>query len=47
MAALQAIGIYFILRVSEPDENNTNFDIPLIATMLVMVIMLSLILTAK
>lgn len=35
VASLQAIGIYFILRVSELDEGNTNFDIPLISTMLV------------
>ncbi|PQE26034.1 C6 finger domain-containing protein [Rutstroemia sp. NJR-2017a BBW] len=33
VAALQAICIYFLLRLSEADEDATNFDIPLISTM--------------
>ncbi|TVY90567.1 hypothetical protein LAWI1_G006508 [Lachnellula willkommii] len=35
VAALQAITVYFLLRVSEDNEEVTNFDIPLIYTMVV------------
>ena len=35
VAALQAIAIYFILRISEVDQDNMNFDVPLIQTMIV------------
>jgi hypothetical protein len=35
VAALQAISIYFLLRLSEKDDDATDFDIPLIRTMLV------------
>ncbi|KAF7942504.1 hypothetical protein BELL_0317g00110 [Botrytis elliptica] len=34
VAALQAITIYFLLRISEDNENATNFDVPLISTMI-------------
>ncbi|KUJ12992.1 uncharacterized protein LY89DRAFT_197985 [Mollisia scopiformis] len=34
VAALQAVSVYFIFRVSEQDEDVTDFDIPLIQTML-------------
>ncbi|EED24595.1 hypothetical protein TSTA_079500 [Talaromyces stipitatus ATCC 10500] len=34
LAALQAIAIYFILRIFEKNENATNFDVPLVQTML-------------
>ncbi|TVY45895.1 hypothetical protein LSUB1_G000492 [Lachnellula subtilissima] len=33
VAALQAITVYFLLRISEDNERVTNFDIPLIYTM--------------
>ncbi|TVY42537.1 hypothetical protein LOCC1_G005463 [Lachnellula occidentalis] len=33
VAALQAITVYFLLRISEDNEKVTNFDIPLIYTM--------------
>jgi hypothetical protein len=35
VAAFQAICMYFLLRISEKDEDATNFDIPLIKTMTV------------
>jgi hypothetical protein len=35
VAALQAITIYMLLRLSEDDEDATDFDIPLIETMMV------------
>jgi hypothetical protein len=35
VAALQAICIYFLLRLSEKDDDATDFDIPLILTMTV------------
>jgi hypothetical protein len=35
VAALQAITIYIILRISEGDEDYLNFDVPLIQTMMV------------
>jgi hypothetical protein len=35
VAAFQAICLYFLLRVSEKNEDVTNFDIPLIETMIV------------
>jgi len=35
VAALQAITVYFLLRLSEKDEEATNFDIPLVQTMVV------------
>lgn len=35
VAALQAMAIYFLLRVSEDDVDATNFDFQLIQTMLV------------
>lgn len=31
--ALQAVTIYFLLRVSSPDDDGTDFDVPLIQTM--------------
>ncbi|KAK4502241.1 hypothetical protein PRZ48_005666 [Zasmidium cellare] len=31
--ALQAVTIYFLLRVSSPDDEDTDFDVPLIQTM--------------
>ncbi|KAL3417105.1 C6 finger domain [Phlyctema vagabunda] len=34
VAALQAITIYFLLRIAEKDDTVTDFDIPLITTML-------------
>jgi len=33
VAAIQAICIYFLLRLSETDSEATDFDIPLILTM--------------
>jgi hypothetical protein len=35
LAALQAITIYTLLRISEQNEDATTFDIPLIYTMIV------------
>lgn len=35
VAALQAITIYFLLRISESDEEVTSFDVPLVQTMIV------------
>ena len=35
VAALQAIATYFLLRLSETDDDATDFDIPLIRTMIV------------
>ena len=35
MAALQAITIYILFRLSENNEEVTNFDIPLTYTMMV------------
>lgn len=35
VAALQAITMYFLLRISEDNEDVTNFDVPLIYTMIV------------
>ena len=35
VAAFQAITIYFLLRLSEDNDEATNFDIPLIQTMIV------------
>jgi hypothetical protein len=35
VAALQAITVYMLLRLSENDEDATDFDIPLIETMMV------------
>ena len=35
MAAFQAICVYFLLRLSERDDDVTDFDIPLIQTMTV------------
>ncbi|RAO65960.1 uncharacterized protein BHQ10_001972 [Talaromyces amestolkiae] len=34
LAALQAISIYFILRIFEKNEEATDFDVPLVQTML-------------
>ncbi|KAF7959519.1 hypothetical protein EAE96_001135 [Botrytis aclada] len=34
VAALQAITVYFLLRISEDNEKATNFDVPLISTMI-------------
>ncbi|KAK8907958.1 hypothetical protein QC760_003831 [Botrytis cinerea] len=34
VAALQAITIYFLLRLSEDNEKATNFDVPMISTMI-------------
>ncbi|TAQ87225.1 hypothetical protein B7494_g4451 [Chlorociboria aeruginascens] len=34
VAALQAVTIYFLLRLSEDDTDATNFDVPLIYTMI-------------
>ncbi|OKL60207.1 hypothetical protein UA08_04905 [Talaromyces atroroseus] len=34
LAALQAVSIYFVLRIFEQNEEATNFDIPLVQTML-------------
>ncbi|TGO28082.1 hypothetical protein BPAE_0032g00250 [Botrytis paeoniae] len=34
IAALHAITIYFLLRISEDNEKATNFDVPLISTMI-------------
>ncbi|KAF5867949.1 uncharacterized protein Bfra_007144oa [Botrytis fragariae] len=34
VAALHAITIYFLLRISEDNEKATNFDVPLISTMI-------------
>jgi hypothetical protein len=35
VTALQAISVYFLLRLSEKDEAATDFDVPLIHTMMV------------
>ena len=35
VAALQAVTIYFLLRLSEQNDEATNFDLPLIDTMMV------------
>jgi hypothetical protein len=35
IAALQAIAVYLLLRFAEEDEDVTNFDVPLIDTMVV------------
>lgn len=35
VAALQAVSVYFLLRLSEDNDDATNFDIPLIHTMIV------------
>ena len=39
VAAIQAICIYFLLRLSETDSEATDFDIPLILTMKVRTIL--------
>lgn len=36
LAALQAVTVYWLLRISEPNDDATDFDIPLINTMLVL-----------
>lgn len=35
LAALQAVTVYWLLRISEPNDDATDFDIPLINTTLV------------
>lgn len=35
VAAFQAVTVYFLLRLSEVNEEATNFDFPLIYTMIV------------
>jgi hypothetical protein len=35
VAALQTICIYFLLRLSEKNDDATDFDVPLIRTMMV------------
>lgn len=39
--ALQAIAIYFLLRISEEHEEPTKFDLPLVETMMVCFVALS------
>lgn len=41
VAALQAMAVYFILRISEGDENYMSFDMPLIQTIIVSCLLLS------